>query len=98
MLWILFLIALGALAFWFSRTLSGEDERIKVFLRVYKKRKTEHPDFSERELLEVVAEWHIPYGSSRSWKGDGLTGQQYMNGVFDNRDVVLRELTCIWWA
>jgi len=92
MLWIPFLIALGALAFWLSRMLSGEDERIKVFLRVYKKRKTEHPDFSERKLLEAVAEWHIPYGSSRSWKDDGLTGQQYMNGVFDNQDVVLREL------
>lgn len=99
MLWILFFIITGSLAFGFIRNLSSEDERLKVFLRAYRKTKIEHPDFPERKLLEMVVEWHIPYRSSRTWKGDGLTGQQYMDGVYENMDgesknqeIVLKEL------
>ena len=92
MIWIFVSLLVVALVVWFLRILTGEDERIKVFLRVYRRNQREHPEYSERRLLETVVEWHIPYGSARTWKGDGLTGKQFMDGVFKDEEIVLKEL------
>lgn len=74
------------------KTLSGENERIKTFLRLYKAAKKKLTDFSERELLEIVTEEHIPPGRSKRLKDCAITGRQYLDNVFEQKQIDINEL------
>lgn len=72
--------------------LSGEKERIKTFLRIHKAAKVKFPEISEREILEIVAEEHIPPGKASQLKNSGVTGKQYLDGVFEDKEIDIDEL------
>lgn len=74
------------------RKLSGENERIKVFLRIYLSAKNKFPEASERELLGVVIGEHILPGKTIRLRDSGMTGMSYLNGVFGDKELTINEI------
>lgn len=79
----------GIILFWL---LSGERERIKTLFRIYKAGKARFPEKSEREILEIVVEELIPHGKAVSLRNTGMTGKQYINGVYEAKQLDVDEL------
>lgn len=78
----------------FFKKFSGEKERIKTFFRIYKATKAKFPGATERELLEIVVEEHIPPGQSIRLRNGGISGKQYLDGVFESKQIDIDELIC----
>jgi|GEM_PF-5109226 len=76
----------------FFKKFSGEKERIKTFLRIYKAAKAKLPHATEREILEIVVEEHIPPGKSVRLRNSGIFGKQYIDGVFESKQIDIDEL------
>ena len=74
------------------RSLSGEKERIKTLFRIYRAGKIKFPEKSERGLLEMVTEEHIPPGMGIRLRNTGVTGKQYIDGVFKSKPLDIDEL------
>ena len=72
--------------------LSGEKERIRTLFRIYKAGRSKFPEKSEREILEIVVEKLIPHGKAGSLRNTGMTGKQYINGVFEAKQLDIDEL------
>lgn len=76
----------------FFKLLSGEKERIKTLFRIYRAGKTKFPDITERELLEIVVGEHIPPGKSIRLRNSGISEKQYLDGVFESKQLDLDDL------
>jgi len=76
----------------FFKALSGEKERIKTLFRIYRATKQKFPNASERELLGIVIEEHIPSGKSTQLRNVGISGKQYLDGVFESKQLDIDEL------
>ncbi|MDD3905985.1 MAG: hypothetical protein PHS46_05585 [Candidatus Omnitrophica bacterium] len=75
-----------------SWLLSGDRERIKTLFRLYKSGKSKFPEISEREILEIVVEELIPHGKAVKLRNTGMTGKQYIDGVFEAKQLDIDEL------
>jgi len=85
-MWIVIIIGVLVIAgVVFFKLLSGEKERVKTLFRIYKAGKTKFPDMTEKELLEIVVEEHIPPGKSTRLRNSGISGKQYIDGVFESK-------------
>ncbi len=84
------LVAIVAVVFF--KALSGEKERIKTLFRIYRAAKQKSPNATERELLETVVEEHIPQGKSTQLRNVGMSGKQYLDGVFESKQLDVDEL------
>lgn len=92
MFWLILSILLIAGIVYLFKKLSGEDERIKTFFRVYKKAKETYPEKSEQELLEIVIEEHIPPNRTNKLKNAGISGKTYLDEVFVSQSIDLDNL------
>ncbi len=92
MIWIIFTIIILILFFVFFIILSGENERIKVFLRIYKKAKTNFPNTDEREILGIVIEEFILPGKAIKLGKSGIKGIDYLNNIFDNKEITINDI------
>src|SRR3989344_7098670 len=84
------LIAVVAIVFF--KTFSGEKERVKTLFRIYRAAKQKSSSATERELLEIVVEEHIPHGKSTQLRNVGMSGKQYLDGVFESKQLDIDEL------
>jgi hypothetical protein len=69
---------------------SGEDERIRTFLRVY--RHSMAIGASEAEAQAAVASLHILPGGIRTVRGSGISGETYLKHVFENEVLSVEKL------
>lgn len=76
----------------FFKLLSGEKERVKTLFRIYKAGRTKFPDITERELLEIVVGELILPGRATQLRNLGITGKQYLDGVFEDKQIDIDEL------
>jgi len=83
------ILVTGSVLFWL---LSGERERIKTLFRIYKACKSKFPEKQEREILEIVVEELIPHGKAVNLRNTGMTGKQYIDGVFEAKQLDIDEL------
>ena len=70
----------------------SESTRIRTLLRIYGATKSQFLNKTERELLEVVAAELILPGKARPLRSLGMTGKEYLNGVYGDRDITLESL------
>lgn len=92
MFWLILSILLIIGVIYLFKKLSGENERIKTFFRVYKKARETYPEKGEKELFEMVVDEHIPLGQSNKWKNTGISGKRYLDEVFGNKEIDLDNL------
>ena len=85
-------ITIILVGFFVFKRLSGEEQRIRTFFRVYRQARLQIPNATERELLEVVTEEHIPPGKSIQMRKIGISGQKYLEGVYGDREVDLDQI------
>jgi hypothetical protein len=71
---------------------SGEDERIKTLLRIYKREKNKNTKQKEIKILSRVAEEHILPGKSIKLKQTGVSGELYIKEVFEGENIDLTQL------
>jgi len=83
------ILVTGIVLFWL---LSGERERIRTLFRIYKAGKLKFPEKSEREILEIVVEESVPHGKAVNLRNTGMTGKQYIDGVFEAKQLDIDEL------
>ncbi|PIR61224.1 MAG: hypothetical protein COU68_00530 [Candidatus Pacebacteria bacterium CG10_big_fil_rev_8_21_14_0_10_45_6] len=65
--------------------LFGTKGRIETLFRIYRAAKQKFPNASEQELLEIVVGEHIPPGKSTQLRNLGISGKQYLDGVFESK-------------
>lgn len=97
MTWIVGLVvAVGLLALVVRAVVraSGEEERIRVFLRVYQQAK--RGGASESEALASVCSFHIPPGRGRPLSAYGMTGEAYLKGVFEDEVIDIQSLIALF--
>lgn len=76
----------------FFKLFSGEKERVKTLFRIYRAEKAKFSSIIERELLEIVVEEHIPPGKSTRLRNSGISGKQYLDGVFELKQLDVDDL------
>ncbi len=86
------IIMLVILVFSFVYRLSGEEERIKVFFRIYKAAKRKYPDTDEKEILGIVIEEHILPGKSIKLGKTGMKGTEYIEDVFEKELITINDI------
>lgn len=72
--------------------LFGTKGRIGTLFRIYRAAKDKFPNATERELLEIVVEELIPPGKSTQIRNLGISGKQYLDGVFESKPLDIDEL------
>ena len=72
------------------RKFSGEDERIRHFLRVYMAAKKRFPD-DDRHSHEAIADEHIHPTQAKKIH-NLIGGARYLDGVFGNQPITVNEL------
>lgn len=65
--------------------LFGVKGRIGTLFRIYRAAKQKFSDATGKELLGVVAGEHIPPGKSTQLRNLGISGEQYLDGVFESK-------------
>src|SRR3989344_7399098 len=70
----------------------GTKGRIGTLFRIYKSAKNKFPNATERELLEIVTGELIPPGKSTQIRNLGMSGKQYLDGVFESKSLDIDEL------
>lgn len=65
----------------------GVKGRIETLFRIYRDAKQKFPNATEQELLEIVMEEHIPPGKSKQLRKLGMSGKQYLEGVFESTNM-----------
>ena len=65
--------------------LFGVKGRIGTLFRIYRTAKQKFPNATEKELLGIVAEEHIPPGKSTQLRNLRISGEQYLDGVFESK-------------
>lgn len=58
----------------------------------FKVGKSKFPEIPEREILEIVVEELIPHGKAVNLRNTGMTGKQYIDGVFEAKQLDIDEL------
>lgn len=92
MLWVVIISVSIILLYIVFRKLSGEEERIKTFLRLYKSAKVKFPDLEERKILGLVIEEHILPNKNIKLRNSGMKGLDYLNGVFEDTELTIDEV------
>jgi len=92
MSWIVIIISIIVVVYIFFRKFSGEDERIKTFLRIYKAAKNKFPDLAERRILGLVIEEHILPNKNIRLRNSGMKGIDYINGIFEDQEITINDL------
>ncbi|MEK7510966.1 MAG: hypothetical protein AAB582_01915 [Patescibacteria group bacterium] len=72
--------------------LFGVKSRIRTLFMIYVAAKLRSPEMSERETLEIVVNDLIPPGKAIHLRKTGITGKQYLDGVFEDRQIDIDEL------
>lgn len=72
--------------------LFGTKGRIGTLFRIYKAAKNKFPSATKRQLLEIVAEELILPGKSTQIRNLGMSGKQYLDGVFESGPLDVDEL------
>ena len=72
--------------------LTGENERINSFIRMYKYCVTKHPEMGERDIKEVICEMHIPPEKGKTLKSLGMSGQWYLDEIFEGKVIPMKDL------
>lgn len=65
--------------------LFGVKGRIGTLFRIYRAAKRKFPNATEKEILGIVAEEHIPPGTSTQLRNLGMSGEKYIDGVFNSK-------------
>lgn len=65
--------------------LFGVKGRIGTLFRIYRAAKQKFPNAAEQELLEIVVGEYIPPGKSTHLRNLGISGKQYLDGVFESK-------------
>lgn len=92
MIWIIITVTILIVFILFFWRLSGENERIQVFFRIYMNAKIKFPKASERELLEIVIGEHISPHTAIRLRDSGMTGASYLNGVFGDEKLTINDI------
>lgn len=62
----------------------GVKGRIGTLFRIYRAAKVKFPTASEKHLLGIVVEEHIPPGKATRLRNLGMKGEQYLDDVFES--------------
>lgn len=92
MTWIIIILLIVIVIIFIFRSLSSEDKRIKVFLKIYKTAKHKYSDLDEKEILGIVMEEHILPGKSIKLGKTSMKGTKYIDGVFEDKDVNINDI------
>jgi hypothetical protein len=92
MIWVIITVTILIVLILFFSRLSGENERIQVFFRIYINAKNKFPKASERELLEIVIGEHILPRTATRLRDSGMSGASYLNDVFGDDKLTISDI------